>query len=295
MVAQMSRNSNVYHRPECKYLSQVREENLTVLDMYDEKIADLQPCKCCCSLKAIYKNYKPKLKKVFMNLDIYTELTEQYIKVHTNWYDWRIFFKESSQKLKLFRDVWSDKYQSVSYVKCDDIEETKELAPIMQYISNQEKVAFYPEPYRRYAMAIEEYAKKNQIQIEYDGTDLYILTDLAAWKIAYGYHFNWFKLLHSPFSEEKLTMEQAKRAHYHVQTDVPRGQSPYKHLQYIFKHDTAKKIEEVNYKKLPQKTKREKKYYRQAKERQRRKSVKRVLDIFAQLEETDGLKKYSIC
>lgn len=295
MIVQMSTESNVYHRPDCRYLLRIREEHLTALDMDDEKIAGRKPCKYCCNLKTIYQNYKPNLKNVFADLDIQSEFTEPYIKVHTNWYDWRIYLKASSQNIKLYREVWSDTYQSVSCEKCDGLKETKELASVMQYIAKEERVAFYPKPYRKYAMAIEEYAKQNQLQIEYDGTDLYILTDIAAWKIAYGYHYDWFKLLHCPFSERKLTMDEAKQAHYHVQADVPKGQSPAKHLKYIFKHDTAKKIEAIDYKKLPQKTKREKKYYRQAKERQKRKSVNRVLDIFAQLEEKDGIKSYSFC
>ena len=66
--------------------------------------------------------------------------------------------------------------------------------------------------------------------------------------------------------------------------DVPRRQSPYKHLQYIVKHDAAKKIEQLDYKKLSQRTKRQKKYYRQAENRARRQSVGRVFDIFAELE-----------
>ena len=54
-----------------------------------------------------------------------------------------------------------------------------------------------------------------------------------------------FKLLHCPFASKALMMEEAKTAHYHVQADVPRNQSPYKHLLYIAKHDEAKKIEQI--------------------------------------------------
>lgn len=289
MIVKMSTKSKIYHRPGCRYLAKIRKEYLTVLDGDDERITGLQPCKYCCNLKTIYRKCKPELKIIFRDLDIQTECTEQYIKVHTNWYDWRIRLKASSQNLKLYQ------YQSASYVKCNDINGEKKLTSVMRYIANQEKVALYPEPYRKYALAIEQYAKQNQIQMEYDGTDLYVLTDLAVWKIAYSYHYKWFKLLHCPFSGAKLTIEEAKHAHYHVQVDVPRGQSPYKYLQYLFKHDAAKKMEQVDYKKLPQKTKREKKYYRQAEKRQQRKSVNRVMDIFAQLEEKDGFKQYSIC
>ena len=55
-------------------------------------------------------------------------------------------------------------------------------------------------------------------------------------------------------------------------------------LQYIVKHDAAKKIEQIDYKNLPQKTKKQKKYYRQAENRAKRKSINNVLNIFAELE-----------
>ena len=38
--------------------------------------------------------------------------------------------------------------------------------------------------YRKQALQIEKYAAEKEIQIEFDDTDLYILTDIAAWKIA---------------------------------------------------------------------------------------------------------------
>ena len=148
--------------------------------------------------------------------------------------------------------------------------------------------------YRKQALQIEKYAAENGIQIEFDNTDLYIITDMAAWKIAYGYHFDWYKLLHCPFGDQPITMEEAKTAHYHVQADVPRNQSPYKHLQYIVKHDAAKKVEQIDYKNLPQRTKKQKKYYRQAENRARRKSVSRVLDLFAELEAKGELTRVSV-
>ena len=67
----------------------------------------------------------------------------------------------------------------------------------------------------------------------------------------------------------------------------------YKHLQYIVKHDAAKKVEQIDYKNLPQRTKKQKKYYRQAENRARRKGVSRVLDLFAELEVKGELTRVS--
>ena len=288
MIALMSRKSKIYHREGCRYLNRIDGEILTALDMDDEKIRDYRPCKCCCRLKSIYKNLKPALRGLFADLDIAVELDEDFMFVNTPSYNWRVDFKFSNQKLKLYVGSPGEEQQKYKWTRWTECESTRNLQSVMQFISNEEKLADYPYQYRKYVFQIEQYAKANNIQIEYDGTDLYVLTDMAAWKIAYGYHYDWFKLLHCPFDGKALSMEEAKAAHYHVQADVPRNQSPYKHIQYIAKHDEAKKIEQIDYKNLPQRTKKQKKYYRQAENRAKRKSVNRVLDLFAELEAKEG-------
>lgn len=293
MVAQMSKKSKIYHRPGCRFINRIEEDSLVTFDFEDGRIEDLQPCKCCCTLKALYTNYKENLRLVFEDLPISTEFDGEYVRVHTDWYDWRIGLKLSSQNIKLFREEWNEEYQDISLIKCTDMEKSKSIGTAMRYIANEERVAAYPVMYRKQALQIEKYAIENGIQIEFDNTDLYIITDMAAWKIAYGYHFDWYKLLHCPFDEQPLTMEEAKAAHYHVQTDVARNQSPYKHLQYIVKHDAAKKVEQIDYKNLTKRTKKQKKYYRQAENRARRKSVSRVLDLFAELEAKGELSRVS--
>ena len=107
---------------------------------------------------------------------------------------------------------------------------------------------------------------------------------MAAWKISYVQYFDRYKLLHCPFDGKPLNMEEAKTAHYHVQRDVVKNQSPYNHLEYILRHDEAKKLMQVSYKKLPRVTKQQKKYYRQAENREKRNSIRRVWNLFAELE-----------
>lgn len=293
MIAQMSKKSKIYHRAGCRYLDRIDEESLTAFDMDDEKIKNYRPCKCCCSLNNIYKNLKPELKGMFADSDIEVKAGENFLLVNTPSYNWRVDFTPSNQKLKLYAGSLDEEQQEYTWIRWSECESTGNLQSVMQVILNEEKLADYPPQYRKYVFQIEQYAKANNIQIEYDGTDLYVLTDMAVWKIAYGYHYDWFKLLHCPFAGKALTMEEAKTAHYHVQADVPRNQSPYKHLRYIAKHDEAKKIEQIDYKNLPQRTKKQKKYYRQAENRAKRKSVSRVLDLFAELEAKEGLAKVS--
>ncbi len=284
MVAQMSKNSKIYHRPECRFINRIEEKSLIAFDFDDERISGLKPCKCCCSLKAIYQNYKEKLENIFEDLPISTEFDGEYVLVHTDWYNWRIELESSSQNIELYREEWNEEYQELELIKYDEMENSKSIGTVMRFIANEERVAAYPIYYRKQALQIKKDAEDKGIQIEYDDTKLYILTDIAAWKINYDPLFDWYKLFHFPFNDKMLTMEEAKTAHYHVQTDALRNKSPYKFLGYIVKHDAAKKIEQINYRNLPHRTKKQKKYYHQAENRAKRRSITRVLNIFAELE-----------
>ena len=285
MIAQMSSKSKIYHRQGCRFINRIEEKSLISFDMDDGRIKYLKPCKCCCNIKFLYNEYKKNLKDVFRDLPIWTELKEDYIGVHTDWYNWRIGLSESNQEIRLYLEEWNEECQKDLLIRVDEAGGSKSLKKVMRYIAKEERVAFYPCKYRKYAIGIEHLANKRGVQIEFDDTDLYILTDMAAWKISYVEYFDRYKLLHCPFDKKPLTMEEAKTAHYHVQRDVAKNQSPYNHLEYILRHDEAKKLMQVSYKKLPKVTKQQKKYYRQAENREKRNSIKRVWNLFAKLEE----------
>lgn len=284
MIAQKSMKSKIFHRPECRFINRIEEQSLLTFEFDEKSKSDLKPCKCCCTLKALYNNFMENHKNIFAGLPISTEFDGEYVKIHTEWYDWRIGLENSSQNIKLYREIWNEEKKKNDLVKWDALEKSKNISAAMHYVANEERVAVYPVAYRKQALQIKSYALENQIQIEYDDEDLYILTDIAAWKISYNYYLDRYKLLHCPFDGHSLTIEEAKSARYHVQTDVAKNKSPYKHLQYIVKHDEARKIELVDYKNLPRKTRKEKKYYRQASNRARRKSIDNVLNILAELE-----------
>ena len=283
MIAQMSSKSKIYHRHGCRFINRIEEKSLISFDMDDGRIKYLKPCKCCCNIKFLYNEYRENLKDVFRDLPIWTELKEDYIAVHTDWYNWRISLSQAGQDIRLYLEEWNEECQKDLLIRVDEAGGSKSLKKAMRYIAKEERVAFYPCKYRKYAPGIEYLANKRGVQIEFDDTDLYILTDMAAWKISYVQHR--YKLLHCPFDKKPLTMEEAKTAHYHVQKDVVKNQSPYNHLEYIVRHDEAKKLMQVSYKKLPKVTKQQKKYYRQAENREKRNSIKRVWNLFAKLEE----------
>ena len=63
---------------------------------------------------------------------------------------------------------------------------------------------------------------------------------------------------------------------YHRQTDVRADESLLKLVHYIEEHDRAKRTIIEDYKKLPQRTKKQKKYYKRAEQKARRMQIRRV-------------------
>ena len=63
---------------------------------------------------------------------------------------------------------------------------------------------------------------------------------------------------------------------HHRQSDVKQFTSPNSIIQYIIKHDEAKKIIAIDYRNLPRNTKKEKKYYEIARKRDHRQKHRRL-------------------
>ena len=123
---------------------------------------------------------------------------------------------------------------------------------------------------------------------------LYIRTEIGLWKTFRRdniglvlYHLNYF--------DKSKSTEQLSHAAFHRQGDVPPTESLEKILTYIENHDRAKQIIADDYRKLPQRTKKQRKYYRQAESRNRKQQINRVFAIFADLEKGNDLARYACC
>ena len=64
-------------------------------------------------------------------------------------------------------------------------------------------------------------------------------------------------------------------------------------VNYVIAHDRAKTIIEEDYRNLPKHSKKQKKYYRQAKNRVKRKAIRNVYSIFDMLENKNPELKYA--
>lgn len=125
---------------------------------------------------------------------------------------------------------------------------------------------------------------------------LYIRTDVGFWKM-YTKADMQYRLYHLNVFDQTLSTEQMMHGKYHHQSDVKLSASPNSIIQYIVKHDEAKKIIADDYRKLPQKTRREKKYYEIARKRdhrQKRRQLYNLLDCISR-GETPANKWVAIC
>lgn len=134
-----------------------------------------------------------------------------------------------------------------------------------------------------------------QFTLAADTDTLYIRTDVGFWKI-FAKPGMQYRLYHlNKFDGAKSTVEMI-HGKYHHQKDVKPTASPGSIIQYIIKHDEAKKIIADDYRKLPQNTRREKKYYQIARnrnERQKRRQLYGLLDCISR-GETPASKWVSI-
>ncbi len=134
-----------------------------------------------------------------------------------------------------------------------------------------------------------------QFTLAADTDTLYIRTDVGFWKI-FAKPGMQYRLYHLNKFDGAKSTEEMMHGKYHHQKDVKPTASPGSIIQYIIKHDEAKKIIADDYRKLPQNTRREKKYYQIARnrnERQKRRQLYGLLDCISR-GETPASKWVSI-
>lgn len=149
---------------------------------------------------------------------------------------------------------------------------------------------------RVYRKLIDKSTKKHGHRYKYDKNNdsLYIATDVGGWKIEADMNGK-FCLFHMNQFKENMSFDEFPSARYHIQSDVKKSESVESFLDYITRHDIAKKIIADDYRKLPKSNKKEKMYYYKAKAQKKRKERRRVNSIFRKLEKKDPeLKQYSI-
>lgn len=140
---------------------------------------------------------------------------------------------------------------------------------------------------------IDSYAEQSGIDVDLKDRKIYVRTDVGCWKIIYKIREQRFILLHRNYVSGRIALEDADKAPFHRQGDMPESGSIMKYLKYIASHDEFRQRTPRDYHKLPQDTKRQKQYYRAAKKREEKRSIRRVDRLFLMIEKQDGIKELS--
>lgn len=120
-----------------------------------------------------------------------------------------------------------------------------------------------------------EYDRKNSIH--------YLRTGVGFWKICEKWN-GMLVLYHLNCYDGDKSFNELKKGAFHRQKDCAHTKKLLSLIRYASEHDKAKALCENDYRRLPRGTKKQKKYYKSAKNRERRRSIRRVEEIFAELE-----------
>lgn len=123
-----------------------------------------------------------------------------------------------------------------------------------------------------------------KISLSKDKKTMFIRTEMGFWKIYLNKKTFLFELWHLNQFKKNKPDSYLTGQKFHRQTDATPSQNLDSLLDYVEKHDKAKKIIQNDYKKLPNKTKREKYYYRCAKNREAERRGRRVDKLFKKLD-----------
>ena len=126
------------------------------------------------------------------------------------------------------------------------------------------------------------------ISVSYDRIDRGICfrTKNGFWKVIIRGPVETYKLWHlnrghfDPSLPDKILMRRT----FHRQADVKETLNMGRIIRYISDHDKAKRIMDDDWKKLPKSTPKQKKYYKQAQKRAKRKEHERIDELFKKLE-----------
>lgn len=128
-------------------------------------------------------------------------------------------------------------------------------------------------------LKIERYASENGLIFKLIDDKLYVLTDIAYWKIVYLKEWNGFVLYHGNSIPTDLNILRYEDADYHFQKDAKQSDTIMKYMIYIKRHDDFRADLIENVENMPRKTKKQKKKYDKMKKKEKAYNTARVLQL----------------
>ena len=142
---------------------------------------------------------------------------------------------------------------------------------------------------------IKRFAKEHNLDVDLKNNEIYARTDVGCWKIHYKKERQIFILFHRNYVKGRISLDEVERVPYHRQRDVAEAGSIIKYLKYRNKHDEFKQNMPADYRQMPQKTRKQREYYRSAKRRAEKRYARRLDSLFFLIEQKEGIKSLSFC
>lgn len=149
---------------------------------------------------------------------------------------------------------------------------------------------------------LNEWSTRFAVDFNYDkrSNTLFVRTLHEFWKIYEDRNTGEYLLFHKNYSYPNMPFEDCNKGKYHRQKDVAPTFSLIKLIRYVSEHDKAKEIIKEDYRLLPRRTNKQKKYYRIAEKKvqkqARRNEMSRLFTIFETIEsQNKGYKELSYC
>ena len=128
-------------------------------------------------------------------------------------------------------------------------------------------------------LKIERYATENGLIFKLIDDKLYVLTDIAYWKIVYLKDWNGFVLYHGNTIPTDLNILRYEDADYHFQKDAKQSDTIMKYMVYIKRHDDFRAELIENVENMPRRTKKQKNRYEKMKKKEKAYNTARVLQL----------------
>ena len=128
-------------------------------------------------------------------------------------------------------------------------------------------------------LKIERYATENGLIVKLIDDKLYVLTDIAYWKIVYLKDWNGFVLYHGNTIPTDLNILRYEDADYHFQKDAKQSDTIMKYMVYIKRHDDFRAELIENVENMPRRTKKQKNRYEKMKKKEKAYNTARVLQL----------------
>ena len=137
---------------------------------------------------------------------------------------------------------------------------------------------------------IETYATENGLVVKMIGDKLYVLSEIAYWKIIYLREWDSFYLYHGNYIPTDIHIERYENASYHSQKDAKQTDSLMYYMDYIRRHDDFRESMLSSVEEMPRRTRKQKNKYAKMKAKQERYNTAIVLQLINAISMTKEIK-----